>query len=73
MFQPKLQKMFKKPAKLPEVYLPSKLSPATKEHQPKAFSFHSPLTNPPLEEFPINLTLENFYHPTANSLRPVHK
>lgn len=37
----------------------------------KALSFHSPLKNPPIDEFPIDLTLENFYHPTANSLRPV--
>ena len=73
MFQSKLQKPFKTSANIPQVYLPSKLSPATKMHQSKALSFHSPLTNPPLEEFPLDLTLENFYHPTANSLRPVHK
>lgn len=37
----------------------------------KAYSFHSPIKHPPIEDFPLDLTLENFYHPTANSQRPV--
>ena len=37
----------------------------------KAQSFHSPIKDPPVDDFALDLTLENFYHPTANSLRPV--
>ena len=37
----------------------------------KALSFHSPLKSPPIEDFPIDMTLENFYHPTPSSMRPV--
>jgi len=37
----------------------------------KTQSYHSPQKSSQIDDFPIDLTLENFYHPTANSQRPV--
>ena len=65
-----IQKPIKKPINKPEIQIQFKQS-SSNTKQLKTFSFHSPLKNPPIDEFPLDLTLENFYHPTANSLRPV--
>ena len=64
-----MKKNAEKPQPKPEISLKTRFNPSLLPA--KAQSFHSPLKTPPMDDFALDLTLENFYHPTANSLRPV--